>query len=130
MKLSRYYFSILASSRVKLSLVSMTRLYANYSWPQGGTLILFIIHVRRLWPFWGFKTLNCSIFGVNRKMSIFGSMKVLWIFLWGPHKMTSFYVFWGLFLRLRYKMGIFFWLLNFQIHFGVFDISDISLGEQ
>ena len=58
-------------------------------------------------------------------MNIFGGMKVLWIFLWGPHKMTSFYVFLGLFLRSRYRIGMFFGLIKFQILFWVLDISDI-----
>ena len=51
MKLSRYYFSILALSRENLSLVFMTRFYANYFRPQGGTLIFS--YIRRLGRFLG-----------------------------------------------------------------------------
>ena len=32
------------------------------------------------------------------------------------------------FLRSRYRIGIFFWLLKFQIFFGVLEITDIFLG--
>ena len=47
--------------------------------PQGGTLVFS--YIRRLGSFFGFKILNFIIFGVFRKMSIFGGMKILWIFV-------------------------------------------------
>ena len=38
------------------------------------------------------------------------------------------YAIYGLFLRSRYKIGIFFGLLKFQIFFRVLEIPDIFLG--
>ena len=48
---------------------------------------LIFSYIRRLGHFLGFKILNFNIFGVfQKKMNIFGGMKILWIFLWGHHK--------------------------------------------
>ena len=50
-------------------------------------------------------------------------MKILWI-IFGGH----FYEFKGLFLRSRYRMGVFFGLQKIQIFFGVLEIPDIFCG--
>ena len=44
-------------------------------------------------------------------MNIFGGMKILWIFFWGHP-----------------KIGLVFGLQEFQIFFGVLEISDIFWG--
>ena len=54
-------------------------------------------------------------------------MKILWIFFGGHHKIrlylgvNSMHLF-GLFLRSRYRMGVFWGLLKFQIFLGVLEI--------
>ena len=65
-------------------------------------------------------------------MNIFGGMKILWIFLGSLQNWTilrgHFYAFQGLFLRSRYRMGIFLGLLKIKIFFGVFEIPDMFGG--
>ena len=54
-------------------------------------------------------------------MNIFWGMKILWIFLGSSQNWASLRVismqFRGFFLRSRYRIGIFFGLLKFQIFF-------------
>ena len=62
--------------------------------------------------------------GGVQKNEYFWGMKILWIFFWGHHKIWlvlrgHFYAFYGLFLRSRYRMGIF---------WGVAKISNIFFG--
>ena len=54
--------------------------------PHGGTLIFS--YIRRLGQFFGFKILNFNFFiGFSeKKMNIFGGMKISWLFFWGHHK--------------------------------------------
>ena len=63
-----------------------------YCWydPSGDTLIFS--YIRRLWPFLGFKILNFNILGdFQKKMNIFGGMKILWIFLGVITQLDSLY---------------------------------------
>ena len=88
--------------------------------PQGCTLIFsYIRSFVGSSHFLGFKIFNSNIFGVFRKMNIFGDMKILWIlfffffFFFGgggsSHNWTiflgNFYAFKGLFLRSSYRKG-------------------------
>ena len=59
-------------------------------------------------------------------------MKILWIFLGGHHKIRLYLWvismhFLGLFLRSRYRMGVFWGLLKFQIFLGFFEIPAVVL---
>ena len=60
----------------------------------GGTLIF--LYIRRLGLFLGFKILNFNILGGGgggfRKNNIFLGMNILWIFLWGHHKIGLYLV--------------------------------------
>ena len=51
----------------------------------GGTLIFS--YIRRLGPFFGVQNSEFQYFGGFRKLNIFGDMKILWIFIWGHHKL-------------------------------------------
>ena len=53
---------------------------------QGDTLIYS--YISKLGAFLGFKISNFNIlfFFFFRKMNIFGTMKILWMFSWGHHK--------------------------------------------
>ena len=96
-----------------------------YILPQGGgggTLILSYMHTQARAILFGFNFWISIFFGVFRKMNIFGSKKVLWIFIWGPHKIwlvlgVISVHFWRIFLRSRYRMWIYFLgLLKFRIY--------------
>ena len=57
----------------------------------GGTLIFS--YIRRLGPFLGVQNVEFQYFGgVFRKINIFLDMKILWIFLWGHHKIGLYLV--------------------------------------
>ena len=71
----------------------------------GGTLIFS--HKRRFGSFWGFEILNFIILGGFRKITIFGGMKILWIFLGGHHKI-------GIYLGVN------------SIHFMVFSLGQCT----
>ena len=51
-------------------------------------------------------------------------MEILWIFFGSSHNLTAFE---DLFLRSRYRMGVFLGLLKFQIFFWMLEIPDIIL---
>ena len=55
-----------------------------HGYAPGGTLIFS--YIRRLGSFFWFKILNNDIFGVFLKNKYFLGMKILWILLWGHHK--------------------------------------------
>ena len=61
-----------------------------YRTPGGGRGIPIFSYIRRLRPFFGFNILNFNIFGVFRKMNIFGGMKFVWIFLGIITKLAGF----------------------------------------
>ena len=50
----------------------------------GGTLIFS--YIRRLVPFFWVQRFEFQYFWGFRKMNVFEGMKILWIFLWGHHK--------------------------------------------
>ena len=56
-----------------------------------------------------------------------GDMMTLWAF-WGAIAKLDY--FWELFLnlRFRYRIGIFFWVANFQLFWGMSDTSDTFFG--
>ena len=89
---------------------------------QGGTLIFS--RIRRLSPLWGVQNSEFQyFFWVFRKMTIFGGMKILWIFFWGHHKIG---LVWGSFLCILgsvIKVNV----QNWDI-FWVAKISNIFLG--
>ena len=77
-----------------------------------GTLIFS--YMRRLGHVLGFKILNFNIFGGFRKMNIFGGYEDFVDIFWGSSQIWTifrgrFYVFWGLFLRSRNRIGCIFW---------------------
>ena len=70
----------------------------------------------------GFIILNFNIFGVFRKINIFlGCEDFVDIFLGSSQNWTifkgHFYEFYGLFLRCRYRMGLFLGFLKLKIFF-------------
>ena len=91
--------------------------------PVVGTLIFS--HIRFSGHFWGFKILNFNIFAGFQKMNIFGGIKILWIFLWGYHKIGLFLGVISMHFRVflldqgTAELRYFLELLKLQIFFGV-----------
>ena len=66
-------------------------------------------------------------------MNIFGGMKILWIFFGSSQNWASLRVIsmqFRVFLRSRFRIGIFFWVAKISNIFGVLEIPDIVLGER
>ena len=82
--------------------------------------ILIISYIRRLGSFWGVQNFEFQYLGGGRKKN--WGIKILWKFLRG-HDTIELYLgvismhFWGLFLRSRYRMGIFSGFVKLQILF-------------
>ena len=67
-----------------------------------------------------------------RKMNIFGSMKIMWIFFGGNHKIGlvwgSFLSILGSFLKVKVQNWDIFWVAKISNIFGVLEIPDIFGG--
>ena len=107
---------IITSNELPIKLLRICKdcqIFGSQGWGGGVGGVLWLSQTY-LGSFFGFKLLNFNIFGVYRKMNIFGGMNILWYFLGVITYLGVISMHFSRILKVKLHFGS----LKFQIFFG------------